>query len=431
MRITASTLGIVGLLACSPCFAIPFLVGDQPYHCSSDQIRGSTYTINFAEFKDSGDAWCSEELTHALAQIDQARADNDKVVVLVYIHGWKNDANPDYSTDVAKFQKEVDRLSHILKQPGAAKAPPMVGIYLAWRGLTLTIEPFKTISYWPRRAVARHVGQKGMYDAVGQIVDRVGKERSRTTLIFVGHSFGARVLENAADAAGKNGKKPGFMRQHLELMRQRQIALRTNQTEPLKAPPLPPADMIIYVNAATASTVTRQTIQEWDQICKEGSDSAVCRTHPFWLAFTSTGDIATGLIMPIANAVFPALTSDGLHLLSAANTPWLHTHKVPEVECAVHQKPDDYQCGPGANADACFGGIRDGKKYCYEMTRVKPAEPAPPFWIMNVNKHVVKDHGDIWDNENVINLVLSVMYQQQGTINELRDQLRRANRAPQ
>jgi hypothetical protein len=29
----------------------------------------------------------------------------------------------------------------------------------------LTVEPFKTLSYWDRRGVARHMGQTGVYDA--------------------------------------------------------------------------------------------------------------------------------------------------------------------------------------------------------------------------------------------------------------------------
>jgi len=41
---------------------------------------------------------------------------------------------------------------------------------------------------------------------------------------------------------------------------------------------------------------------------------------------------------------------------------------------------------------------------------------------MNVNGHVVKDHGDIW-NANVINLILSIMQPQRGTVNAIRDRL--------
>jgi hypothetical protein len=391
--------------------AAPFLVPDRSYHCDADQIRKATYTLNFVEFRDSGAPFCPDQLIHALGQIDKARSDNERIVVLVYIHGWKNNASEELSDDVAKFQKEIDRLSLVLPRPDGNKQPSMVGIYLAWRGLTLTIEPFKTLSYWPRRAVARHVGRTGMFDAVGRIVDEVGAARSRTTLIFVGHSFGARVLENTADAADGQPQRQGFMNRHLELIKSRQQPQSNSPSAVATTGPLPPADMIIYANAATSSTVTRHTIKEWTRICKNEPDLAVCRAHPFWLAFTSTADFPTGVIMPVANAVFPALSSDGLRLISAANSPWLHTHDVHEEKCKDNRKPDDFRCPVGSTADACFGALRDESKYCYEINRIKPSEPDPPFWIMNVNGHVVKDHGDIW-NENVINMILSIMQKQ-------------------
>lgn len=397
------------LFAAAPALhAAPFLVPDKPWRCASDQISAPRFTVNFVEFRDNGAPWCPIQLTDALHQIEKSRADNPDPVVLVYIHGWKNDANEDLSGDVTKFRHEVERLALVRPAPGAGKAPAFVGIYIAWRGLTLTLEPFKTLSYWPRRAVARRVGTTGVYDAVGQIVDKVGdtrENRARTTLLFVGHSFGARVLENAADAAGR---KPGFMNRHLLRMQQRQLA-RTQSLLTDETAPQPPADLIVYVNAATASTVTRRTIREWKGLCAEGSDSPVCTAHPFWLAFTSTADLATRIIMPIANAVFPALTSDGLHLISAANTSSLHTHNVPSEPCSPNRKPDDFRCPPGSKSEACFGVIQDTSKYCYEVQSTKT--PPPPFWIMNVDSHISSGHTDIW-NPGVVNLILAIMHQQ-------------------
>lgn len=428
-----SALVFIFALAVSPLAAAHFIVPDVPYRCNADQVTGANYTINFVEFRDNGKPWCETELNDALAQIREAREQNARTVVLVYIHGWKNNASEELSEDVTKFRKEVDRISLILPQAGSGRKPPLVGIYLAWRGLTLTVEPFKTLSYWDRRGVARHVGQTGAYDATARIVDEVKAAREQTTLIFMGHSFGARVLENTADAAGQ---RPGFMTAHL-LDMQRRLAART-QPRPSEAlsekPPRPPADMIIYVNAASSSAVARHTIKEWLAICKKGSDSVVCGAHPFWLAFTSTADYATGIIMPVANAVFPA-PSDHLHLSSAADSSDLHTHEVPEVPCREKQKPDDFRCPPGSNAQACFGTIRpDNKgsdeKVCYEVHKVHAEESVSPFWIMNVDGKLVDGHLDIW-NEGVINMILSIMRGQEGTVNLLRDRIKQTEGAQQ
>ena len=79
--------------------------------------------------------------------------------------------------------------------------------------------------------------------------------------------------------------------------------------------------------------MTRKTIRFLEERCSdpETESDPVCLTRPFYLAVTSTGDIPTGVILPIANAVLPAITSDHLHPLSAANTPWLHTHNVVKM----------------------------------------------------------------------------------------------------
>jgi len=423
-----SALVFIFALAASPLAAAPFLVPDVPYRCNADQVTGANYTINFVEFRDNGKPWCETELNDALAQVREAREQNPRTVVLIYVHGWKNNASEELSDDVTKFRNEVDRISLILPRAEAGKKPPLIGIYMAWRGLTLTVEPFKTLSYWDRRGTARHVGQTGAYDATARIVDEVQVARDRTTLIFIGHSFGARVLENTADAAGQ---RPGFMTRHLVDM-QRRLAARAQPrlNEALSGkPPLPPADMIIYLNAASSSAVARHTIKEWSAICREGSDSPVCGAHPFWLAFTSTADYDTGIIMPVANTVLPA-PSDHLRLISAANSSDLHTHEVPEVTCREKQKPDDFRCPPGSNAQACFGTIRSDQKICYEVHKIHAKESVSPFWIMNVDGKLVDGHLDIW-NEGVINMILSIMRQQEGTVNLLRDRIKQAEEAQQ
>lgn len=165
-----------------------FLVRDQEYRCPPNDtsckiptnlssfekrispVRHREYSVNYVEFNDRGILWNSKELSDALEQVETAREDGkEKPLVVVYIHGWQNNAS-DSSGDVSKFRDIL--LAHL-----ADTYPSRVlGIYLAWRGLTFTVEPFKHIvSYWPRRSVARHEGQTGMYDAVSKIIEVVNK----------------------------------------------------------------------------------------------------------------------------------------------------------------------------------------------------------------------------------------------------------------
>ena len=186
-----------------------FLVPDQQFRCPlSDAACQKThkppafeigiseanhhpYSINYVEYTDKGKLWDPQELDDAINQFKAAADDgNQHPLVVVYVHGWQNNAS-NLSGDIVKFRGFMSRLAddYPIGLPG--KAPQVAGIYLAWRGLTFTFEPFKHIfSYWPRREIARKVGRTGMYEAIEKIKQAVNadpKVRRNTFLIFVLH----------------------------------------------------------------------------------------------------------------------------------------------------------------------------------------------------------------------------------------------------
>ena len=298
-----------------------------------------------------------------------------------------------------------------LGEPG--KAPQVVGIYLAWRGLTFTVEPFKHIvSYWLRRQIAKKVGRTGINKAVEKIESAVNTDstvRGNTFLIFAGHSFGARVLENAIDGKDAAGH-PEVMPRYFNQMHQIALNARTKHEkvsqEELRALPNMPADMIVYLSAATPSVKTRKPVRQIETDCRDFSSYSICSADPLYIAFTLTNDLATGLVMPIANLVIPDLVSDRLHLFSAANSPWIHTHRAPEPGCPRGES-------------ICFDIA--GKKQpptLYYLPRIEGKAQVPrskdhpfesdPFWIFNVNSNLVNGHGDLW-NPNVVNMLTVIL----------------------
>ncbi|RXH55607.1 hypothetical protein GRAN_2464 [Granulicella sibirica] len=368
--------------------------------------KGNPFTINFVEYNDAGQPWNHVELTDALDQVKKATGPkgDQSAIVMIYIHGWENNADevPGDCQDVCHFRDTL--LTRLADEQGAAARPlKVVGIYLAWRGLTFTVEPFKHVfSYWPRRGVARHVGQTGMYQALTEIEAAAKPQRDQYVLVVAGHSFGARVLENAAET--KDSKHTGFMRVYRTNV-QRYAQMRRSQSMTAQAEALTlnsdlPVDLIFYVNAATASTVSRETIKETQSTCAAEPQAPICGANPFYLAVTSHADLATGIIMPIANFVFPALTSDHLRLISAANTWSLHTHADPVPGC-------------GQDAAICFSvgsGTAAVMKSVHAIpgrTQI-PGDDKRPFWIFNVGKDVIKDHCDVW-NDSVTDLVTHVI----------------------
>ncbi len=182
---------------------------------------------------------------------------------------------------------------------------------------------------------------------------------------------------------------------------------RTAQTnrEPVSLKQLPelPADMVVYVNAATSSEKTSRRVKKIRKDCREVTvpdPRSMCSADPLYVAFTSTNDFATGIVMPMANFVFPDLITDKLHLISAANSPWLRTHEKPT--------PLTGECSP---ADICFK-IAEGDYYLpripgrAQASGIKPG--IDPFWIFNVDSNLVNGHGDVW-NPNVENMMAVIL----------------------
>jgi hypothetical protein len=167
-----------------------------------------------------------------------------------------------------------------------------------------------------------------------------------------------------------------------------------------------PADLVVYVNAATSSAMTRKRVRQVKKDCPNFRSHPICSADPLYIAFTSTNDLATGLVMPIANLVLPDLISDKLNLISAANSPWMHTHHAPEPGCPQGEV-------------ICFDIARTNQPPTrYYLPRIPGKAQVPksedqafdsdPFWIFNVHSNLVNGHGDVW-NPNVANMLTVII----------------------
>ena len=93
----------------------------------------------------------------------------------------------------------------------------VVGVYVGWRGGTIRTRGVKQLTFWGRKHTAHVVGDNGAVTAVIErlraMVDKsrhsqgAGPSKSAfdtTSLVFVGHSFGAALLYSAV-ATSLNG----------------------------------------------------------------------------------------------------------------------------------------------------------------------------------------------------------------------------------
>jgi hypothetical protein len=442
MKILA-TLLLLMPLAAQAAKLPPFYVGQQQYrfdetdprcridqHCSYERQQPGTdhnYSLNFVEVNDDGNFFDEHQLDAARERVRSAREDGHPVTVFIYIHGWHNNAEERsqkgpkdcadslYDGDVAKFRNcGLKVLADNPLPAERSKAPRVVGIYLAWHGTDFDWLPFNIVPSYPiRRHFARKVGQIGMARALRSIFAVIQEHRDSYFVIAMGHSFGALVLESADEIVDPNYPEAGILRK-----------LRSG-VEPLEsraAVPRLPVDMIFYVNAATSNSISRKTIKDWKDKCALPNAPVGCDQNPLYLAVSSRADILTAIVMPIANIVFFAPLTDQYHIISAANTPWMQTHKIPRrLKTIPNALPKNAFCFaiplPGAGNDYYEVDPKSGK------TRAIFWDMNSDRWIASLEgtlhsipilrnvflRHwVISSHGDVW-NTGVFNMVRGVI----------------------
>ena len=108
------------------------------------------YKLAFIEFKDNGDPHDPQQSIIAEELIRTARKGPDaqwsaSSVVLIYVHGWKNNANQapaPKEKDVEKFKKTLEEIAPLLPSLPDGRRTPLVGVYIGWHGKsTMLIDP--------------------------------------------------------------------------------------------------------------------------------------------------------------------------------------------------------------------------------------------------------------------------------------------------
>jgi hypothetical protein len=244
---------------------------------------------------------------------------------------------------------------------------PIVGIYVAWRGKTMSGPDWLTFaSLWSRRNTANNIGDgPDLAVVLNRFIDRTNEGNDNSRVLLVGHSFGARVLEHAIESG----------------------RVTLYDTLPGGSFVRPRVDLVLYVNSANDSRLAMGRVQElraarlrvrhpdFDPTeCSEPPDPALaraesraapnglearaarCRDYPLLVAITSRGDSATKNLLPLANTIngddlIPSLlgrlpplpttnrfadptpSASTVRKVAAAHLGFLQSHVVRETSC--------------------------------------------------------------------------------------------------
>jgi pimeloyl-ACP methyl ester carboxylesterase len=387
---------------------------------SSLDCRNKYYKVGFAEFNDKGDPVDTKQLEkiEALIRFEKARAAREngtnKIITLIYVHGWKNNAEQAVpggkQKDVERFSLAMSELGYRAKRvAGKDKEPvPIVGIYIGWRGRSLNGPGWFTfLSYWGRRNAANRVGGPPLAKALNSFIDLTNDQSPASRVLLVGHSFGARVVDHAiADGKVKLYDTPAAG----QLSRPRiDLALLVNSANDARL-------SMSMIRQLSSDGIQLQHPDADPRACAQKPNQRQCR-YPLVAAITSTGDTDTKFLLPAANFInldkdpaheVPPITEGkfldpippaGIYKRAAAgHLRFLHTHDVNPIACSA-APPQCGLSGGSDDADCEFAFRTEGESpACYQVN-VRPENRfnKTPFWVMSVDPTIIRNHGDIWN----------------------------------
>lgn len=404
--------------------------GDSPY-IESNGESGQKYGCSFIEFDGKGGFLDYNQYVHA-QRILKERAASSHVLLVLYCHGWNNNAQ---SADVIRFMSFLRRLSVSADIRNARLR--VEGVYLSWRGSQYVqsigesdeksdpslhvdfnqqdlvdhgrslppiagtlLEPLSLGSYFSIKDRAElHISRvelaRAIFGLAYTLKNPEQPEDGRDNHVFViGHSFGALALEQTLGQAS--------------------VALLSSQWGGYTQDRWP-FDLIVFLNSAAPSLYAKQL-----------QDFLITDHHatlrPRIVSITSTGDWATGTMHHVGNLPnryfapdlqrpyyprgYPGkpYTAGYYYDYTPGHNPMLINGCIEEDDTLPTPDPMTWLFGYNlhhAGSGAFFA--HDSYTNKIHGFRLYPGPLSMPsnYWIITVPKNIIKWHLDVWTDTSM------------------------------
>jgi pimeloyl-ACP methyl ester carboxylesterase len=277
---TALPLISLGLFACAS--MEPTYEGGHNNILNDDRQYKLT-AIEFGELGSYADAYKGQ-----LDNTIQLLKNTERPLLVVYIHGWLNNAT---SGDVGNFKGFLSRLSE--SRQVKIHHYNVFGVYFAWPGKTIGVPCLKYLTFWNRKQAAERIASNGdCLDAIEQL-SQTARLHQNNYVFLIGHSFGGLILERTVEHT-----------------------LRTLQGQKVR----PPWDLALMLNPASDSVLARELVSDLSSLYdyypnpipsnplhwgghfvpKSGGDP-IAESQPTVVELQSENDTATGTVFPIGS----------------------------------------------------------------------------------------------------------------------------------
>jgi pimeloyl-ACP methyl ester carboxylesterase len=315
-------------------------------------FHGPNFDLAIVEFDDQGRCYHRaqmDELANKLAELSSTDA-----IIVAFVHGWKHNAKSD-DDNLADFlgvlRQAVER-EHEASIESQTPARPVLGVFVAWRGMSLHGLGLENLTFWDRQAAGRRVAVGSVRELLGRIRryrnQRLGTNGGKPLFVVAGHSFGGMIvfsalaqslIESALTARDKI--VPGF------------------------------ADLVILINPAFEAG---RYMPLYDLIEARRQAGAPVAQPPVFVCATATNDYATGVLFPIGN-LYTLLTESfrgfkefDTAIRTPGHVPWMATHRL----------------------------MPNGESPGYRRDTLNESDDNNPFWIIEADPAIINGHNGIF-----------------------------------
>jgi hypothetical protein len=352
----------------------------RPNHDDPINLRRPNNDIKVVRLTNAGEFVDRCELTNALYELNWDRQDpNSKYkvafdataprlprLVVLYIHGWKHNADTK-DGDLEHFKQLVERLRN------RDADHYVVGVYIGWNADSGMGDILDNLSFWVKKNNADRISQSSV---VTMIVSSIGAiiradPNHRDEFIAIGHSFGARMLFTATAQSlvtGVEQAHPGYPSGRYKIIR----AL---------------TDGVILLNPAFEAS-RYSSIDDFAR-----SDESFQETQPpLILTVSSEADWATKIAFPIGQWLGSARSSRELATLG--NYSPFRTHTLTRTTSA------DCKTDGGFDEKLYLAGLclqRERQRVSEDRNSLLPVQPYNPFVVARTTSDMISSHTDIWN----------------------------------
>ncbi|MFB3047509.1 MAG: SMP-30/gluconolactonase/LRE family protein [Acidiferrobacterales bacterium] len=375
----------------------------QPRLYRPVNIQNETdYRLAFIEFDDQGELWSPSQLFRTTELIKRANQAERRSLVVVFIHGWQNNASPKQEQQEGK---SLHGFKQFLGQIAENLTYPITGIYLAWRGKSAH-KPFSGLTFWDRRRTATRIASSGAVSEVLSRIVQTANQNPKSRTLLIGHSFGGLLMEQAM----------------LQYLVNSTVGVETGRLNF-------PIDLVMLINPASSSLRAKQLIEVFarDRVKVYQVDNKTGKRYerPLMVSVTSSTDLATRALYPMGTSLgliftrfrtygsefcSPSAKQRSFYLLTGGHNKVLHSHVVtaeslPKQDGSENELDLQFGYDPATQQETISF---NGRKHRFTMQKKLGALNDTPYWIMNVPRSLIPNHSNIF-GVNTIRLMTALV----------------------